>query len=118
MGATLNKRVFTREFKLLVARQLAGGQKRISQVCREYSLCESVVRRWKMQYESGGEEAWRQESVKRCSAVPMARVRDEQATATNRVKELEAALGRAHLEIEFLKLALEKKPSLPRRALK
>ena len=117
MGAAVNKRVFTREFKLSVARQLVGGQRRISQVCREHSLCESVVRRWKIQYESGGEEAWTQSA--RCSAVvAVASTLEEQAVLTNRVKELEAALGRAHLEIEFLKLALEKKLSLPRRALK
>jgi transposase-like protein len=117
MGATLNKRVFTRDFKLSVARQLVSGQKRISQVCREHSLCESVVRRWKMQYESSGEDAWRQ-SAKRSAAVTGASTLDEQALLTNRVKELEAALGRAHLEIEFLKMALEKKPSLFGRALK
>jgi transposase-like protein len=117
MGAAVNKRVFTREFKLSVARQLVSGQKRISQVCRENSLCESVVRRWKMQYDSSGEETWTQ-SARHSAVVAIASVLDEQAVLTNRVKELEAALGRAHLEIEFLKLALEKKPSFPRRALK
>ena len=117
MGAVVNKRVFTRDFKLSVARQLVSGQRRISQVCREHSLCESVVRRWKMQYESGGEETWTQ-SARRSAVVAAASVLDEQAVLTSRVKELEAALGRAHLETEFLKLALEKKSSLPRRALK
>jgi transposase-like protein len=117
MGAAVNKRVFTREFKLSAARQLVGGQKRISQVCREHSLRESVVRRWKMQHESSGEEAWTQ-SAKHSAVVPVASRREEQALLTNRVQELESALGRAHLEIEFLKLALEKKPSLPERASK
>lgn len=40
---------------------------------------------------------------------------DEHRALTERVKELEAALGRAHMGMEFLKLALEEKPSLPRR---
>ncbi len=61
--AASNKRVFTREFKLTVARQLVSGEKRISQACREHSLCESVVRRWKLQYERSGENAWTAEAA-------------------------------------------------------
>lgn len=115
--AASNKRVFTREFKLMVARQLVSREKRISQACREHSLCESVVRRWKLQYETSGENAWSPEAaVAKCSVIPSVSSSDEPAALSNRVKELEAALGRAHLEIEFLKLALEKKPSRPRRA--
>lgn len=118
MGASAVKRVFPREFKLSVARQLVSGEKRISQICREHGLCESVVRRWKLQYESNGEGAWTE------NAQPPARVvipnsgTDEAVAMASRVKELEAALGRAHLEIEFLKLALEKKPLPLRRGSK
>ncbi len=106
MGSVV-KRVFTREFKLSVARQLVSGEKRISQICREHGLCESVVRRWKLQYESSGESAWTENAQPR---VVTTEGIDEATTLASRVKELEAALGRAHLEIEFLKLALEKKP--------
>jgi transposase-like protein len=114
--AANNKRVFTREFKLTVARQLVSGEKRISQACREHSLCESVVRRWKLQYERSGENAWSPEvpTAKRAASASVSSP-DEQTALTSRVQELEAALGRAHLEIEFLRLALEKKPLLPRR---
>ena len=52
------KRTFSREFKLQVARQLARGEKRIAQVCREYGLCQTLVRRWRDQYETAGENAW------------------------------------------------------------
>jgi transposase-like protein len=115
--AANNKRVFTREFKLVVARQLVRGEKRISQACREHSLCESVVRRWKLQYERSGENAWTpQAATAKPAVIASASSSDEPAALTNRVQDLEAALGRAHLEIEFLRLALEKKPSLPRRA--
>ncbi len=119
MGSAV-KRVFTREFKLMVARQLISGERRISQVCREHGLCESVVRRWKLQYESHGEDAWTGDARPRAGAVAVSAdgSRDEGAVLASRVKELEAALGRAHLEIEFLKLALEKKPSPPRKGLK
>jgi transposase len=118
MGAVV-KRAYSREFKLSVARQLVSGQKRLSQICREHGICESVVRRWQLQYESRGENAWTEETK------PPATNRegpggetDDQACLRARVQELEAALGRAHLEIEFLKMALEKKPSALRRALK
>lgn len=119
MGSSAVKRVFTREFKLAVARQLVSGEKRISQVCREHSLCESVVRRWKLQYESNGENAWTQNAQPRTrEAVSQNDDIDEAAAMACRLKELEAALGRAHLEIEFLKLALEKKPLPLRKGLK
>ena len=113
--AANHKRVFTREFKLTVARQLVSGEKRISQACREHSLCESVVRRWKLQYERSGENAWTaQAAMARPGAIAAANSSDELSVLSNRVQELEAALGRAHLEIELLKLALEKKSLLPR----
>jgi transposase-like protein len=122
MGTAINKRVFARDFKLSIARQLVSGQKRLSQVCRENSLCETVVRRWKLQYERDGENAWTQaaststlsktgKTGRKTLAPSSLETPDEAALLTGRVKELEAALGRAHLEIELLKLALEKKPS-------
>jgi transposase len=45
----MKKRVFSREFKLDVVRQLVSGQKRLAQLCREHSLCETLVRRWREQ---------------------------------------------------------------------
>jgi transposase-like protein len=119
MGTATNKRVFARDFKLSVARQLVSGEKRLSQVCREHSICESVVRRWKLQYECDGENAWTEAATGsrtpnrpgRRAAPAAAQADDKAAPLTGRVKELEAALGRAHLEIEFLKMALEKKSS-------
>jgi transposase len=118
MGAVV-KRAYSREFKLSVARQLVSGQKRLSQICREHGICESVVRRWQLQYESRGENAWTEETKPPVSGKSLEGISaDEPAFLQARVQELEAALGRAHLEIEFLKMALEKK-SLPlRRALK
>jgi transposase len=98
------KRTFTREFKLEVVRAIQTGQKRLSQSCREHDLCESVLRRWVMQYQAHGESAFTEEARR-----DFAPARED----TARIKELEAALGRAHLEIEFLKEALSKKGSWP-----
>jgi transposase len=90
------RRSFGREFKLQIVRQLVRGEKRLGQVCREHQLAESLVRRWREQYEQQGENVWLDQ--------PLAVERDAEA----RIAELEAALGRAHLENELLRRALEK----------
>jgi transposase-like protein len=106
MGVARLKRSFDREFKLQVVRQLLGGEKRLSQLCREHQLSETLVRRWKEQYDQEGEAAWPEFSSRVVTADP-----------EQRVRELEAALGRAHLENELLRRALkqaEKGGLLPR----
>jgi len=108
MGVARAKRSFDREFKLQIVRQLLAGEKRLSQLCREHSLSETLVRRWKEQYEQDGEQAWPE-------VASLVIERD----AEQRIRELEAALGRAHLEIELLRRAVkqaEKGGSLPRRS--
>lgn len=104
----MRKRSFDRDFKLMLVRQLISGEKRLSVMCREHSLHENVVRRWRAQYESEGESAWL------VPADELPQMNDSLADAKARNSQLEAALGRAHLEIEFLRLALEKKGSNPR----
>jgi len=54
------------------------------------------VARWREQYEQAGENAWLEQ--------PTHVERDPEA----RIAELEAALGRAHLELELLRRALQK----------
>jgi len=93
----MKKRVFSREFKLDVVRQLISGQKRFAQLCREHNLCETLLRRWREQYERDGEHAWLDPKAGDAS------LRDAEA----RIAQLEAALGRATLENEFLRHALK-----------
>jgi transposase len=91
------KRSFSREFKLQVVRQLASGEKRFAQLCREHGLCQTLLRRWRDQYQARGENAWReQEPTRHVGEDPQARI-----------AALEAALGRATLENQFLRHALE-----------
>jgi transposase len=90
------KRHFSREFKLQVVRQLITGEKRFAQLCREHSLCQTLLRRWREQYEQRGENAWLEQDDSR----PVA------PDAPSRIAALEAALGRATLENEFLRQAL------------
>jgi transposase len=96
MGISRPKRSFDREFKLQVVRQWISGEKRLALLCREHQLSESLVRRWRQQYEEEGENAWPE-------VADLVVERD----AAQRIRELEAALGRAHLEIELLRRALK-----------
>ena len=51
-------RVHSREFKLSVVRQVATGERRPAQVCREHGLAESLLLRWRHEYEARGEAAF------------------------------------------------------------
>ncbi len=87
------RRSFTREFKLGVCQKVKLGQCSKSAACREHSLSPSLLEKWLAQYESKGQSAFSE-------AGPV--------DLDRRVKELEASLGRAHLENEFLREALGK----------
>ena len=50
-------RVHSRELKLTVCRQIASGEKRPAQVCREHRLDQSVLARWRHEYKERGEDA-------------------------------------------------------------
>ena len=93
----MKKRVFSREFKLEVIRLWTSGEKRLAQLCREHGLCETVVRRWREQYEQHGERAFQNGHA----ADP------EPADDKGRISMLEAALVRVTLENQFLRHALD-----------
>ncbi len=87
-------RVHSREFKLDVVRQVAGGIKRPSQVCREYGLAGSVLDRWRQEYVARGEEAF----------TPRQPSREEALEA--RIAELERHCGQLSLELALVKKGL------------
>jgi transposase len=98
LGSTaVTKRSFSREFKLHIVRQLVSGEKRFAQLCREHNLCQTLLRRWREQYEQRGENAWLDQDDGR----------QVDPEAQTRIAALEAALGRATLENEFLRHALQ-----------
>ena len=86
------RRKHTREFKLQCCRQVATGQKRPAQLCREHNLSESVLLRWRKEYERRGEEAFTEKQ-------PSSR---EEALEA-RIAELERFCGKLALENEILK---------------
>lgn len=91
------KKSYSPQFKLELARQVATGQKRPAQLCREHGLAESVLLRWRKEYEARGEEAF---TDKHPSS------REEALEA--RVAELERFCGKLSLENEILKKGLER----------
>ena len=54
----MNGRRHTREFKLQICRQIATGEKRPAQVCREHQLANSLLARWRAEYTERGEAAF------------------------------------------------------------
>jgi transposase len=87
----------TRQFKLECVRQVATGQKRPAQVCREHNLAQSVLLRWRKEYEARGEEAFTEKQTAS---------REEALEA--RIAELERFCGKLSLENEILKRGLSK----------
>lgn len=91
-------RVHSREFKFTVVRQLASGEKRPAQICREHNLASSVVSRWRNEYDQRGDEAF----LPPASASP--------PSAEAKIAELERFCGQLALENALLKKALGKLP--------
>lgn len=91
------RRTFSREFKLDLCTKVESGELSKARACREHALSDSVLERWVEQFRAKGADAFSGEPWRISPSSPETRVR-----------ELEAALGRAHLEIEFLQEAVGK----------
>lgn len=57
-ATTRTQRTHSREFKLQVVREAAAGQKRPSQLAREYGITDSLLCKWRKEYERQGDAAW------------------------------------------------------------
>ena len=86
-------RIHSREFKLAVVKQVASGERRPAQVCREHELTEGLLLRWRKEYQARGEAAF---------TPPQA---PEPAGLERRVAELERFCGQLALENAVLKKA-------------
>ena len=90
----MSGRVHSREFKLKVCGEIARGEKRPSQVCRENTIVDSMLSRWRKEYAERGEAAFAPKQPAELS-------NEEQAEA--RIIELERCCGQQALEIFLLK---------------
>ena len=90
----MKRRVHSREFKLEVARQVTSGEKRPAQACREYNLANSVLDRWRKEYEQRGEAAFTEKEL------------TEHEALEHKVAALERFCGQLAWENTVLKKAL------------
>jgi len=87
-------RTHTREFKLSVVRQIASGEKRPAQICREHNLADSLLARWRREYAARGEAAFTPTDLTGPDALQQ------------RIAELERFCGQLALENAVLKKGL------------
>ncbi len=88
-------RTYTREFKLQLCRQAATGEKRPAQLCREHNLAESVLPRWRREYDARGEAAFTER-----------RPSSDGEALERKVAELERFCGQLALENAVLEKSL------------
>lgn len=88
-------RTFSREFKLEICQQVATGEKRPAQICREHHLTPSLVHRWRQQYAQHGDLAFSPEPKTEIEALE------------RKVAELEQFCGQLALENSVVTKALQ-----------
>jgi transposase-like protein len=94
----MKHRKFSAEFKRRVVEDINAGRREMAQLCREHQLSPSLVRTWRKEYEAHGPAAW----------MPPDDGKAQWRAMEKRLAELEAALGRATLENEFLRRAFRR----------
>ena len=82
------------EFKRKVAREVATGEKRPAQACREYGISDSMLHRWRQEYLARGEAAFTTPAPSPTDALEQ------------RIADLERLAGQLALENAILKKAL------------
>lgn len=88
-------RVHSREFKLTVCRQAQSSEKRPAQICREHNLDQSVLARWRKEFQERGEQN---------AFLPKQPVEVSVTEALERrIADLEQHCGRLSLENDLLK---------------
>ena len=90
------RRTYTREFKLDLCARIESGELTKAQASREHRVGPSVLDRWVNEFKEGGRHAFQD-----CAS--------EELDKDRRIRQLEEALGSAHLDIKILREALLKK---------
>lgn len=93
------KRAFSPDFKRQVVEELLSGVSTPAQLARRHEVSSGLLYHWKEQYAKGG----------------FGNEASKEAALEERVRQLEQMLGKAYLENEFLKKALQRTFELSRR---
>lgn len=91
----VSRRSYSREFKLGICQEILSGRIGKSQVCREHGLSPGMLDRWVDQFKLLGSEAFPNSGV-------------TSQKDYDRIKELEALVGRLTLDNQFLTAAVKK----------
>ena len=86
------QRAFSSDFKRQVVEELLSGVSTPAQLARRHEISSGLLYYWKKQYANGG----------------FGNEASKEAAREERVRQLEQMLGKAYLEIEFLKKALQR----------
>jgi transposase-like protein len=100
----MQKRVFSREFKLGLMHQIASGEKRYSEVCREYGIAEGILSRWLREYRKRGEAAFLPQQSEKNTLADLERKRawDRSYYQRHKIKRRVAASERKYRLYEYL----------------
>ena len=94
------RRVFSIELKRKIVKDIEKGNASVADVCREYDVSNVSVYKWLNQYST-----YLQRGVKLVMELNSEGYKSKQLE--HQVKELEAALGRKQIEVEFLEKLIE-----------
>jgi transposase len=92
-AASVKRRIFTREFKVQVVREVEAGKSQ-AQAAREYQITENTISKWRKQHRKYNDRAFAG--------------RGHAYTDEARVAELERMVGRLTMENDLLKKLLQK----------
>lgn len=93
-------RVFSTELKQSIVKDIEQGKVSIAAVCREYTVSHVSVYKWLNKYSS-----YLQKGVKLVMELSSEGYRSKELE--RRLKDIEAALGRKQIEVEFLEKLIE-----------
>lgn len=117
-GQPSTHRKYSREFKLSVVRPVARGEKSPTDICREHHLANSVLDRWRKEYDLLGEDAFQprrrwlcsraeSEAEKEMGVTTMTVAVEGGRNGQDRIAQLERLCGSLALENFLLKQALQ-----------
>jgi transposase-like protein len=103
----MSHRTFTPEFKRKVVEDHLHGGRTVAEICREYQLSRNVFNRWRDQYLSPAP-----------APPPVEDAPRQLREAEQRIAELESALGRTAMELDFMRRCFKRAglpfPKLPK----
>jgi transposase-like protein len=109
----MERRSFSREFKLKVIERLEAGESGTA-LALEFSVKRTIIYRWRDAWREGGAEALRSKPGRpdKIEALDMARARgvaakaNDLADARRQIAELQRKVGQQQLDLDFFKQAL------------